>query len=175
MPLNRATLIRISTIDRCLQDHYRRWTIDDLIDACTEALAEFEGRSNPVSRRTFQNDLALMRSDRLGYNAPIVVRIDADQAPYVESKPYHRSQVVERRYSDGSILISLKVVLNRELERLLLGFGHHVEVIAPPALRQKVAKSITIAAGHYTKKKITERRRVPKLFRSAQNGCAAAF
>lgn len=74
MPLNRATLIRISTIDKCLQNHYRRWTINDLIDACTDALAEFEGRSNPVSRRTFQNDLALMRSDRLGYNAPIVVR-----------------------------------------------------------------------------------------------------
>ncbi len=73
MPLNRATLIRISTIDRCLQNRYRRWTINDLIDACTDALAEFEGRSNPISRRTFQNDLALMRSDRLGYNAPIVV------------------------------------------------------------------------------------------------------
>ena len=74
MPINRATLIRISTIDKCLQNHYRRWTINDLIDACTYALAEFEGRSNPVSRRTFQNDLSLMRSDRLGYNAPIVVR-----------------------------------------------------------------------------------------------------
>ena len=74
MPLNRASLIRISTIDKCLQNHYRRWTINDLIDACTDALSEFEGRSNPVSRRTFQNDLALMRSDRLGYNAPIIVR-----------------------------------------------------------------------------------------------------
>ena len=74
MPLNRSTLIRISTIDRCLQNRFRKWTINDLIDACTDALAEYEGRSNPVSRRTFQNDLALMRSDRLGYNAPIVVR-----------------------------------------------------------------------------------------------------
>ena len=73
MPLNRSALIRISTIDRCLQNRFRRWTIDDLMEACTEALAEFEGRSNPVSRRTFQNDIALMRSDRLGYNAPIVV------------------------------------------------------------------------------------------------------
>lgn len=73
-PLNRAALIRISTIDRCLQNHYRRWTLNDLIDACSDALAEYEGRINPVSRRTIQNDLALMRSDRLGYNAPIVVR-----------------------------------------------------------------------------------------------------
>ncbi|MDE5880896.1 MAG: WYL domain-containing protein [Muribaculaceae bacterium] len=338
MPLNRATLIRISTIDRCLQNRYRRWTINDLIDACTDALAEYEGRSNPVSRRTFQNDLALMRSDRLGYNAPIVVRenkyyeyedpdfsithlplndeglhalnsaldilrqlqgfpqlessidtisklneqisrhtgssvpamdmetvsgyrgakfigtiydavrrrqtitieyqsfkarqakrlivypyllkeyrnrwfligekstnkvpqvnifaldrihsvepekthpfkecvdfdpehffddtigvtrlisdkarrvvirIDCYNAPYVESKPFHKSQKVEQRFRDGSIQISLKVVINMELERLILGFGGHVEVIAPPELRSRIAESVRIAASHY--------------------------
>ncbi|MDE6402871.1 MAG: WYL domain-containing protein [Muribaculaceae bacterium] len=339
MPLNRATLIRISTIDRCLQNRYRRWTINDLIDACTDALAEFEGRSTPVSRRTFQNDLALMRSDRLGYNAPIVVRdnkyyeydapdysithlplndegldalnsaldilrqlqgfpqlassidiisklneqitrhtsstarpamdmehvpgykgtefigaiydavrkqqtivveyqsfkarqpegvvvypyllkeyrnrwfligekatnrapqvnifaldrihsvtlhrevpfrqcvdfdpehffddtigvtkvigdkarrvvikIDRQQAPYVESKPFHRSQKVEQRFRDGSIQISLKVVINNELERLILGYGGHAEVIAPPEFRARVAESVRIASSHY--------------------------
>lgn len=338
MPLNRATLIRISTIDRCLQNRYRRWTISDLIDACTEALAEYEGRSNPISRRTFQNDLALMRSDRLGYNAPIVVRdnkyyeyddpdfsithlplndegldalnsaldilrqlqgfpqlassidiisklneqisrhtgksvpamdmehvpgyrglqfigqiygavrkqqtiiieyqsfkarkpesivvypyilkeyrnrwflicekasnkapqvnifaldrihsveidknhpfkscvdfdpehffddtigvtrlisdkpqrvlviIDRQQAPYVESKPFHSSQRVEQRYDDGSILISLKVVINNELERLILGYGAHAEVIAPPSFRDRVADNLRHAASLY--------------------------
>lgn len=338
MPLNRATLIRISTIDRCLQNRFRRWTIADLIDACTEALAEYEGRSNPVSRRTFQNDLALMRSDRLGYNAPIVVRdnkyyeyddpdysithlplndegldalnsaldilrqlqgfpqlassidtisklneqisrhtgtslpamdmehvegyrgaefigtiydavrkqqtlaveyqsfkarqpeviiiypyllkeyrnrwfligekatnhapqvnifaldrirsvtpdrehpfrkcvdfdpahyfddtigvtrlisdkprrvvikIDRQQAPYVESKPFHRSQKVEQRFRDGSIQLSLKVVINNELERLILGYGGHAEVIAPPEFRARVAESVRKAASHY--------------------------
>ncbi len=338
MPLNRATLIRISTIDRCLQNHYRRWTINDLIDACTDALAEYEGRSAPVSRRTFQNDLALMRSDRLGYNAPIVVKenkyyeyedpdfsithlplneegldainsaldilrqlqvfpqlassidiisklneqisrqtgryipamdmenvpgyrgaqfigkiyeavrkqqtleieyqsfkarkaekiivypyllkeyrnrwflicekstnkapqvnifaldrmhsveedrkhpfkkcvafdpehyfddtigvsrlisdkprrvlikVDRQQAPYVESKPFHKSQTVEERYEDGSILISLKVVINNELERLILGYGGFVEVIAPQSLRERVAKSVGLAAARY--------------------------
>ena len=338
MPLNRATLIRISTIDKCLQNHFRRWTINDLIDACTDALAEYEGRSNPVSRRTFQNDLSLMRSDRLGYNAPIVVRenkyyeyedpdfsithlplndegldalnsaldilrqlqgfpqlassidtisklneqisrhtgssapamdmehvagyrgakfigdiydavrkqqtliieyksfkarhagavvvypyllkeyrnrwfligekatnrvpqvnifaldriqsvsvdkehpfkrcvdfdpehffddtigvtktirdkaqrvvikIDRDQAPYVESKPFHNSQKVEQRFRDGSIQLSLKVVINNELERLILGFGGHAEVIAPPKFRARIAESVAIAARHY--------------------------
>lgn len=338
MPLNRATLIRISTIDRCLQNHYRRWTINDLIDACTDALAEYEGRVNPVSRRTFQNDLALMRSDRLGYNAPIVVRdnkyyeyedpdfsithlplndegldalnsaldilrqlqgfpqlassidiisklneqisrhtgsfvpamdleyvpgykgaqfigtiydavrkqqtivieyqsfkarqsetltvypyllkeyrnrwflicekstnhapqvnifaldriqsvavdkvhpfkkcvdfdpehffddtigvtkgisdkarrvvikVDRQQAPYVESKPFHKSQKVELRFRDGGIQISLKVVINNELERLILGYGGHVEVIAPPEFRDRVAESVSKATAHY--------------------------
>lgn len=338
MPLNRSTLIRISTIDKCLQNRYRRWTIDDLIDACSDALAEYEGRSNRVSRRTFQNDLALMRSDRLGYNAPIVVRdnkyyeyddpeysithlplndegldalnsaldilrqlqgfpqlassidiisklneqisrhtgssapamdmehvtgyrgekfigqlydavrkeqtiiveyrsfkakqsesivvypyllkeyrnrwfligekaanqvpqvniyaldrilsveidsahpfkkctdfdpahffddtigvtrlindrprrvvikIDRQQAPYVESKPFHKSQKVEQRFRDGSIQLSLKVVINNELERLILGYGGHAEVIAPPEFRQRIAESILKAASHY--------------------------
>ncbi len=339
MPLNRATLIRISTIDKCLQNRYRRWIINNLIDACTDALAEYEGRSNPVSRRTFQNDLALMRSDRLGYNAPIVVRdnkyyeyddpefsithlplndegldalnsaldilrqlqcfpqlsssidiisklneqisrhtgdsvpamdmeyvpgyrgarhigaiydavrrqqtivieyrsfkarqadsvvvypyllkeyrnrwfligekasnrtpqvnifaldrihsvtvdkehpfkkcvdfdpehffddtvgvtkgindrarrvvvkVDAQQAPYVESKPFHKSQKVEQRFRDGGIQISLKVVINNELERLILGYGGHVEVIAPPSFRDRVAESVTRAARRYS-------------------------
>ena len=338
MPLNRATLIRISTIDKCLQNRYRRWTINDLIDACTDALAEYEGRSNPISRRTFQNDLALMRSDRLGYNAPIVVRdnkyyeyedpdysithlplndegldalnsaldilrqlqgfpqlassidtiskldeqisrqrensvpvmdieyvegykgakfigeiyeavrkrqtiiieyksfkarqqktlavypyllkeyrnrwfligekasnrvpqvnifaldrihsvrvdksqpfkrcvdfdpehffddtigvtkgihdkarrilinIDRHQAPYVESKPFHKSQVVEQRFQDGGIQISLKVVINNELERLILGYGGHAEVVDPPELRARIAESIALAHSHY--------------------------
>ncbi len=338
MPLNRSALIRISTIDRCLRNRYRRWTIDDLIEACTDALAEYEGRSNPVSRRTFQNDLALMRSDRLGYNAPIVVRdnkyyeyedpdysithlplneegldalnsaldilrqlqgfpqlapsieiisklneqisrhtgnsapamdmetvagyrgaqyigiiydavkksqtivieyqsfkarqpeaiivypyllkeyrnrwflicekstnkrpqvnifaldrihsvevdrqhpfkkcvgfdpehyfddtigvtrhigdkarrvvikIDRCQAPYVESKPFHKSQKVEQRFHDGGIQISLKVVINNELERLILGYGGHAEVIAPPEFRAKIAESVTKAASRY--------------------------
>lgn len=341
MPLNRATLIRISTIDKCLRNHYRRWTINDLIDACTDALAEYEGRNNPVSRRTFQNDLALMRSDRLGYNAPIVVRenkyyeyedpeysithlplndegldalnsaldilrqlqgfpqlassidiisklneqisrqtgtsvpamdmehvagykgaqhigiihdavrkqqtivieyrsfkaqrpetltvypyllkeyrnrwflicekstnrspqvnifaldrilsvipaqdhpfkrcadfdpehyfddtigvtrqigdkarrvvikIDRQQAPYVESKPFHKSQKVEQRFRDGGIQLSLKVVINPELERLILGYGGHAEVIAPPEFRDRIAESIRIASERYLRR-----------------------
>ncbi|WP_302265340.1 YafY family protein [uncultured Duncaniella sp.] len=308
MPINRSALIRISTIDRCLQNHYRRWTIDDLIEACTEALAEYEGRCNPVSRRTFQNDIALMRSDRLGYNAPIIVKdhkyymyddpdysithlplndegldalnsamdvlrqlqgfpqlapamdiernpdyrgmehlgvlydavrrertlvvtyqsfrarnpedivvypyllkeyrnrwfligekqsnhvpqvnifaidriksvridtrypfkrssdfdplhyfddtigvtrlindkprrvvikVDRSQAPYVETKPLHSSQKVEERLSDGAIMLSLNVVINYELERLILGYGMHMEVISPLELREQFAR-----------------------------------
>ena len=35
---------------------------------------EYEGRDENVSRRTVQADIRMMRSDKLGYNAPIVVR-----------------------------------------------------------------------------------------------------
>lgn len=73
MPVNRNALLRYQTIDRCLNNPYRRWTLDDLIDACSKALYEYDGSTNGVSRRTIQADIQMMRSDRLGYNAPIEV------------------------------------------------------------------------------------------------------
>ena len=73
MPVSRNALIRYKTIDNCLRNRYRRWTLDDLVEACSDALAEYEGIYKGISRRTIQGDLQVMRSEKLGYNAPIVV------------------------------------------------------------------------------------------------------
>ena len=73
MPANKNALIRYKTIDRCLRNRFRRWTIEDLTDACSAALNEMEGISKGVSIRTVQGDLQIMRSDKLGYEAPIEV------------------------------------------------------------------------------------------------------
>lgn len=73
MAVNKNALIRYKTIDKCLQNNYREWTLDDLITACSDALYEYEGKDVDVSKRTIQLDIQMMRSDKLGYNAPIVV------------------------------------------------------------------------------------------------------
>ena len=73
MPANKNALIRYKTIDRYLRNRFRRWTIDDLTEACSDALYEMEGIMKGVSVRTVQGDLQIMRSDKLGYNAPIEV------------------------------------------------------------------------------------------------------
>lgn len=73
MPANRNALIRYKTIDNCLRNPYRQWTLEDLIDACSDALYEYEGIDKGISRRTIQMDIQVMRSEKLGYNAPIVV------------------------------------------------------------------------------------------------------
>lgn len=73
MPVNRNALIRYKTIDTCLRNKYRLWTLEDLIDACSDALYEYEGIDKGISRRTIQMDIQMMRSEKLGYNAPIVV------------------------------------------------------------------------------------------------------
>lgn len=73
MAQNKNALIRYKTIDKCLQNKYRQWTLEDLIQACSDALYEYEGKETSVSKRTVQLDIQMMRSDKLGYNAPIEV------------------------------------------------------------------------------------------------------
>jgi predicted DNA-binding transcriptional regulator YafY len=73
MAFSKNALIRYRTIDKCLQNRYRQWTLQDLIRACSDALYEYEGRYIKLSRRTLQMDLQMMRSDKLGYHAPIEV------------------------------------------------------------------------------------------------------
>lgn len=73
MPINRNTLMRIRVIDECLQRKQRVWTLEDLREACEKELLEKEGICG-ISIRTIQRDIELMRSDKLGYNAPIIVK-----------------------------------------------------------------------------------------------------
>ncbi len=84
MPVNRNALIRYKTLDQCLQNRFRKWTLEDLIDACSDALYEYEGIDKGVSRRTVQGDIQMMRSDKLGYNAPIIV-VDKKYYTYEDS------------------------------------------------------------------------------------------
>src|SRR3569833_3116199 len=86
MPVNRNALIRYRTIDSCLQNRRRKWTLDDLIDACSEAIYEYQGIMTGVSRRTIQADIEMMRSNKLGYEAPIIV-VDKKYYTY-EDKNY---------------------------------------------------------------------------------------
>lgn len=71
MARNKNALLRYKTIDRCLRNTGRQWTLQDLVAACSQALYEYEGKMDMVSVRTVQLDIQMMRSDRLGYEAPI--------------------------------------------------------------------------------------------------------
>lgn len=337
MATNKNALIRYRTIDQCLQNTSRKWTLDDIITACSDALYEYEGKDTNVSKRTVQLDIQLMRSDKLGYNAPIVayerkyykydspnytitdipltdmdmdiltesmemlkqfknvslfselngviqkledkiyreskdqtpiihldknedlmglehldtiyqaiikkmvlnikyqsfkakesawiiftgyilkefnnrwfvvgrkkgkpgimtlaldriqeisyaleenyskkkfnpdkyyqntfgvtvlsdrdiinaeLRVDAKNAPYVMTKPFHHTQEMIGEYADGSILISIKVHHNYELERLILGFGAFITVVKPRRLRQRIKNHLKAATENYAK------------------------
>ena len=129
MPANKNALIRYKTIDRCLRNRYRRWTLDDLVEACSDALYEMEGILRGVSVRTVQADIQIMRSDKLGYNAPIeVYRYGVDDYSISESPlPTDMCELltlaVERldkcnldeKHEIGSLLIEVKEKLQHML------------------------------------------------------------
>ena len=70
MPTNLNALIRYKTINNCLSTG-RKYDIGELTDACSEALSEYCGRETAVSERTIRDDIRVLRSDILGFNAPI--------------------------------------------------------------------------------------------------------
>lgn len=120
MPVNRNALIRYRTIDKCLQNRRRKWTIEDLIACCSEALYEYEGIDKDISMRTIRLDLNAMRSDKLGYNAPIIVR----------DKKYYSYEDAD--YSIANIpLTTQDLGILQEVSHLLQqfkGFSHFSEV-----------------------------------------------
>lgn len=73
MPVNLNALIRYKTIDECLSNPLLKCTIEILIDRCSEKISDSLGISTSVSERTIRNDIRILRSDILGFNAPIIV------------------------------------------------------------------------------------------------------
>ncbi len=137
MPANKNALIRYKTIDRCLRNRFRLWTIDDLTEACSEALYEMEGITKGMSVRTVQGDLQIMRSDKLGYNAPIEVfdkiyyryadpNYSINEMPLTEDDCRLLKQAVEMLDDDGKATVNeMREVLAPVRERLaaLLNYG----------------------------------------------------
>ena len=120
MPVNKNALIRYKTIDRCLRNKYRKWTLDDLVDACSDALYDMEGITKGVSTRTVQGDIQIMRSDKLGYYAPIEVY---DNKYYRYSDPDYsitNTPISEEDYN--LIVIAVKTIedyrVNGDIETL---------------------------------------------------------
>ena len=73
MIINKNALVRYLTIDRCLQQTNKKWTLQDLMDECSRELALYVVNAKPVGKRTIQLDIQFMRDKEKGYAAPIVV------------------------------------------------------------------------------------------------------
>jgi predicted DNA-binding transcriptional regulator YafY len=61
MPVDKQVLLRYKILNRCFRNRYREYTIDDLVDACNEALRKADKQD--VSKRTIQNDINTLEAD----------------------------------------------------------------------------------------------------------------
>ncbi|WP_276499402.1 helix-turn-helix transcriptional regulator [Pontibacter litorisediminis] len=82
--------------------------------------------------------------------AKVLLQVDGTMAPYIRTVPLHHSQATLEEQENGSMSISLRLVLNHELESLLLSYGEHVEVLEPQVLREKLRERIQQLARRYT-------------------------
>ena len=62
MPDTKYPLIRYQTLNKCFRNKYKRYYIEDLIDACSEAIKNYCGKGIACSRRTILNDIEFMES-----------------------------------------------------------------------------------------------------------------
>ena len=120
MPVNRNALIRYRTLDNCLRNRFRKWTLADLIDACSDTLYEYEGIDKGVSKRTVQADIQMMRSDKLGYNAPIIV---VDRKYYTYEDPEYSITNIPLTDQDLNRLTEVVEILKQ-----FKGFSHFQEL-----------------------------------------------
>ncbi|MEY4938085.1 MAG: hypothetical protein RIS64_4446, partial [Bacteroidota bacterium] len=116
MSVNKNALIRYKTIDACLQNRYRKWTLENLVEKCSEALYEYEGIQKGVSLRTVQMDIQMMRSEKLGYNAPIIV-LDKKFYTYEDAK--YSITKIPLTHQDLNILSEVVKILQQ-----FKGFNH---------------------------------------------------
>ena len=61
MPVDKQVLLRYQVLNDCFRNPYREYDIDDLVDACSEAMRRKLDMTAGVSKRTVQNDIAALQ------------------------------------------------------------------------------------------------------------------
>jgi predicted DNA-binding transcriptional regulator YafY len=70
MPINKHQIIRYQALDKCLRNNGKRYFIEDLVDACNDAIYNFSGNLDGIQKRQIYDDIAFMQSEN-GYAAPV--------------------------------------------------------------------------------------------------------
>jgi predicted DNA-binding transcriptional regulator YafY len=103
MSTNKHAIIRYQTLDRCFRNPGRRYYIDDLIEACSDALYEYSGNVEGVKRRQVLDDIRFMESEQ-GWSIELEKTKDGRKVYY--------------RYQDSNFSISNKPLNETEALQL---------------------------------------------------------
>ena len=121
-----------------------------------ENIADAPKKEKYRTEKTFQPDMYFknMIGVTRDFDSPvehIVFEAMSAQAPYIITKPLHESQKEVERRADGSVVFSIDVIINYELERDLLGFGERITVLSPAVLVERLKERLTNSIEKYKK------------------------
>lgn len=103
MATNKHATIRYHALDQCFSNTGRRYFIEDLIEACNNALYEYTGSTIGIKRRQVFEDIKFMESDQ-GWSIPL--------------ERYKDGKKVYYRYSEKSYSIKTQAINETEAKQL---------------------------------------------------------
>ena len=103
-----------------------------------------------VDFQEFFDDMVGVSREKNSNLEKVDLWISSSQWPYIQTKPIHGSQKVKERKEDGSVVISLDLIINWEFEQLIMGFGEHIVVLSPETLREKIKTRILSMSNNYS-------------------------
>lgn len=115
----------------------RRWRI--LEEEHFEIDPQFS--SDDYFRKSFQSE----HGDTI---VEVILLFDPYQARYIRERPYHESQTLEEQ-SDGSIVMRFVTGAIGEVQRWVMSYGSHVQVIAPESLAQSIKEEFHASLQKY--------------------------
>lgn len=86
------------------------------------------------------SDMIGVTKDRTMKTQKVVFRASLKEAPYIRTKPLHRSQMVIEEDLDGYTTFQLEVIVNPELERDFLAYGCGISVLSPLFLAESIKR-----------------------------------
>lgn len=103
-----------------------------------------------VDFREFFDDMVGVSREKNSNLEKVDLWVSSSQWPYIQTKPIHGSQKVKERKEDGSVVISLDLIINWEFEQLIMGFGEHIVVLSPETLKEKIKTRILSMSNNYS-------------------------
>jgi predicted DNA-binding transcriptional regulator YafY len=108
MSTNKQAIIRYHALDQCFGNFGKRFFIEDLINACNDAIFEYTGTSEGIKRRQIFEDIKFMESEQ-GWSIPL------DRIRYGKRVYY--------RYSDKNFSIKNQPINEAEANQLIQTLG----------------------------------------------------
>ena len=150
---NNPEPVQISFSPYHLKEYNNRWFVfgknaeyDSLINLALDRIIKIEEANTAYEPSSI--DFEEYFEDTIGVSIlpgrepeKILLRVDISLWPYIETKPLHGSQKVKAR-SEEFVDIALELIPNYELESLILHFGEKLEVLEPPAFREKIKSRV---------------------------------
>ncbi|MFD1616091.1 helix-turn-helix transcriptional regulator [Gelatiniphilus marinus] len=112
MSTNKHAIIRYQSLDRCFKNTGKRYYIEDLLEACNNALFEFDPNSVGIKKRQLYDDIRFMESSQ-GFSIPLEKIKDGRRAYYQYKDPSFSINNQPLNPTEAEQLKSAMLVLGR--------------------------------------------------------------